>query len=99
MADSDDDGAYVPRPHPGEAFNAMGLPPPPGHLQTTSSATSRTLANGVTHRFDQQGNRKRDSRAVVPGAGLASSPVRLQVRATVQVMSEDGLGGKLALAK
>ena len=74
----------MPRPHPGEAFNAMGLPPPPGHLQTTSSATSRTLANGVTHRFDQQGNRKRDSRAVVPGAGLASSPVRLQVRATVQ---------------
>ena len=84
MAESDDDGAYVPRPHPGEAANAMGFPLPPGHLQTTASATSRTLANGVTHRIDQQGNRKRDSRAVVPGAGLASSPVRPQARAAAQ---------------
>ena len=61
-----------------------GPPPPPGHLQTTASASSRTLISGATQRFDHQGNRKRDSHAVVPGVALDSSPVRPSARANVQ---------------
>ena len=84
MAERDDDGAHVPRLGRGDPFNTMGSPPPPGHLQTTASASSRTLISGATQRFDHQGNRKRDSHAVVPGVALASSPVRPSARANVQ---------------
>ena len=78
MGDSDEDSAHVPPGGSADPLGHMRFPTPPGHLQTTASAASRTLNSGQTTRIDQEGKRKRDSKAVVPGArdSLSLSPVR-----------------------